>query len=53
MEEVEGIEKSLMNIKKEVGKKKKIIDNILLDILGETEVKMVDLKQNIGLSIDE
>lgn len=51
--EVCEIEKSLDLIKKDLRGKKKKINDIIADIIGDNEIKPVDLREKIGLSIED
>jgi len=53
IEQVSVIEKSLQNIKKELKSKKKVINDIMGDIIGESEIKLNDMREKIGLSVED
>jgi len=42
-----------MLIKKNVKKKRKIVDDIIGDIIGDGDIKPKEMREQIGLSVDE
>lgn len=53
LDTVSEIENSLMLIKKNVKKKRKIVDDIIGDIIGDGDIKPKEMREQIGLSVDE
>jgi len=52
IEEIVQIEQSMNKIKNQLNKKKKNIKNVVLDCIGESEIKLNDMYKQIGLSYE-
>lgn len=53
LNEVCEIEKSLNGIRKDLKAKKKKINDVIADIIGDNEIKPIEMREKIGLSIDD